>query len=257
MQQSPKTIQIKGIKIGMGAPKICMPLVGKTMDELLASTEEVLELKPDIVEWRVDFFSQVENISRVIDALDKLREKIADFPLLFTCRDASEGGVRKLSAQTRMRLIQEVVCSGKVDMVDIELATAKEGLYSVITVAKDHGVSVVLSSHNFNKTPTCETIIAILREEQEMGADIAKIAVMPNSPADVIALMSATQQMYNEYANIPLITMSMGQLGLISRMAGSVFGSAVTFGAGKEASAPGQIAIRELRRCLALISEQK
>jgi 3-dehydroquinate dehydratase-1 len=70
-----KTVTIKGLTLGEGMPKVCMPLVGGTVDELMSGADEVLELQPDIVEWRVDFFSQAENAARVLDTLKKLRQK--------------------------------------------------------------------------------------------------------------------------------------------------------------------------------------
>ena len=90
---------------------------------------------------------------------------------------------------------------------------------------------------------------------QEYGADIPKIAVMPKSVDDVITLLDATNTMKTQYGDRPLITMSMGGTGVISRLAGEVFGSAFTFGAGKEASAPGQIPVAELRKVLEILHE--
>jgi 3-dehydroquinate dehydratase-1 len=120
-----------------------------------------------------------------------------------------------------------------VDIVDIELETAKSGFDNLIPVAKKHGVYVIFSYQNFTATPSRETIVQLMREEQDMGADLAKIAVMPSCPAEVLTLLCATQEMYCQYAQIPLITMSMGQMGLISRISGNISGSALTFALGK------------------------
>ena len=88
---------------------------------------------------------------------------------------------------------------------------------------------------------------------QELGADIPKIAVMPGSSADVLTLIAATQEMAAQYADRPIITMSMSGTGLISRLCGEVFGSACTFGAVGRTSAPGQIGVEELDTVLKLI----
>lgn len=85
---------------------------------------------------------------------------------------------------------------------------------------------------------------------QLKGADICKIAVMPRNSEDVLTLLEATRKMYENYADRPLITMSMGTLGMISRISGQVFGSAATFGSAGTASAPGQISVSELRKLL-------
>ena len=56
-----------------------------------------------------------------------------------------------------------------------------------------------------------------------------------------------------QYPDEPIITMSMGKLGIVSRICGSVFGNAMTFGAAKQASAPGQIEVTKLNDILKVI----
>ena len=88
---------------------------------------------------------------------------------------------------------------------------------------------------------------------QDMGADIPKIAVMPQNKADVLTLLAATEEMYRCYADRPLITMSMSATGVITRLCGEVFGSAMTFGAVGQVSAPGQIPVEKLNSALEII----
>ena len=88
-----------------------------------------------------------------------------------------------------------------------------------------------------------------------LGADIAKIAVMPRNSSDVIELLSATNEMNQKCREIPIITMSMSGIGVLSRVAGEIFGSAVTFGAVRKPSAPGQIGIGDLNSILKVLHE--
>jgi 3-dehydroquinate dehydratase-1 len=88
---------------------------------------------------------------------------------------------------------------------------------------------------------------------QDLGADIPKIAVMPKCKLDVLELLEATVIMSEKYADRPIITMSMSGTGVITRLAGEVFGSALTFGAAKKASAPGQIGVEDLYSALQLL----
>jgi 3-dehydroquinate dehydratase-1 len=250
MKRKKRAFQVKSIVIGEGLPKICMPLVGKTEEELLAGVQEAKALGPDVIEWRADFFKQVGDAEALLAMADRLRGELPEMPLLFTLRDVSEGGFTKLSQEVRADLIRQVIASGKIDLVDIELEAVKNGLDFLVSFAKEQGVGVILSNHFFTRTPSLEEIVDILREEQSCGADIAKLAVMPNSPEDVLTLLCATNQMETQYAEIPLITMSMGQLGICSRICGGVFGSTLTFGAGQNTSAPGQIGVKELRKSL-------
>ncbi|HCN5530800.1 TPA: type I 3-dehydroquinate dehydratase, partial [Escherichia coli] len=105
------------------------------------------------------------------------------------------------------------------------------------------------------KTPEAEEIIARLRKMQSFDADIPKIALMPQSTSDVLTLLAATLEMQEQYADRPIITMSMAKTGVISRLAGEVFGSAATFGAVKKASAPGQISVNDLRTVLTILHQ--
>lgn len=81
---------------------------------------------------------------------------------------------------------------------------------------------------------------------QDLGADIVKFAVTPRSERDVLRLLDATLAMKEDHNTTPVITMSMGKLGVISRICGEVFGSAVTFGTAGKASAPGQLPANQL-----------
>ena len=129
-------------------------------------------------------------------------------------------------------------------------ATAASVLEKVIKTAHECGVKVIASNHDFRKTPPKAELISRMRKMQELGADISKIAVMPQSTEDVLTLLSATEEMRRCYADRPVITMSMAATGVISRVCGEVFGSALTFGAVGKASAPGQMGAGELKEML-------
>ena len=89
---------------------------------------------------------------------------------------------------------------------------------------------------------------------QELGCDLAKYAVMPQCERDVLTLLDATLTMKEHYPDTPVITMSMGPLGAVSRISGELFGSALTFGTAGTASAPGQLPARTLSAFLQQLS---
>ncbi|WP_099224558.1 type I 3-dehydroquinate dehydratase [Listeria costaricensis] len=250
------TVTVKNVTIGEGAPKICVPIVGKTIAALQEEATFLKNIELDIVEWRVDFFEGVEDIAAVKEALQALREVLPDTPLLFTFRSKKEGGEKAVSDEYYFELNRELAQTGQIDLVDVELFNEASDVKSLIEAAHVAGVKVIISNHDFDKTPAKEEIISRLRKMQELGADIPKIAVMPQSSADVLVLLDATNTMKEQYADRPIITMSMAGVGVISRLAGQVFGSAVTFGAAKKASAPGQIDVAELKHVLNLLDSQ-
>ena len=246
-------VKIREVCIGEGMPKICVPIVGKTRKEILATAKEILNVPADLVEWRADWFESVLDVQKVLDLSSELREVLGEMPILFTFRTKAEGGQRELDCNTYMTLNKRMIASGNIDLIDIEVFTAKEEARTLIQVAHEHGVIIVGSNHDFEKTPDKEEIVKRLCYMQSIGVDIPKIAVMPQSKKDVLTLLEATEEMQSNYADRPIVTMSMSQIGAISRVAGEHFGSAITFGSLHETSAPGQIQVEKLKNILEIM----
>ncbi|MCY8087580.1 type I 3-dehydroquinate dehydratase [Bacillus sonorensis] len=248
-----KTLNIRDVILGEGIPKICVPLVGKTLEQLKEEAAFLPSIRPDLAEWRADFFEDVEDIDKVKEVLADIRAILKDIPLIFTFRSAEEGGEKEVSKEFYFSLNHAVAETGLADVIDVELFNEEQDVRRLVETAHMHRVFVIMSNHDFEKTPPVEEIIARLRKAQELGADLPKIAVMPETPADVLTLLEATHTMNERYAERPIITMSMAGSGVISRLAGEVFGSAMTFGAAEKASAPGQIAAAELKQILGIL----
>lgn len=241
---------IRNVKIGEGIPKICVPIVGTTLEEILNEATYLKTIPKDLVEWRADYFQDVFDFERVREVLTGLRAVLCETPILFTFRTAKEGGEKEIDASTYLSLNKMAAKTGDVDLIDVEICSDEDIVKDIITYAHQNHVKVIASNHDFEETPDKEEIISRLQRMQEMGADILKIAVMPQSKSDVLTLLSATEEMVRVYAEKPVVTMSMSGTGLVSRIAGEVFGSAITFGSAKKASAPGQIPTGELSQIL-------
>lgn len=246
-------VTVRGVAIGAGRPKICVPVLGRCEADILSSARTALDCRPDVVEWRMDWFDSVEQSGAVVSMLRQLRAVFSHTPLLCTFRSAKEGGQRELACNYYVDLLCRIIDTGDADLVDVELFSGSEAVEQVVTTARQKGVAVIGSSHDFSQTPPEEEIISRLEQMAVLGCDIAKIAVMPQTPRDVLTLLSATERMCAKHPEVPIITMSMGQLGLVSRLCGEVFGSALTFGAAGQASAPGQAPVEELRNILDLL----
>lgn len=254
-QQSKIKLHIRGTIIGGKQPCICLPLVSKRLEDLLSEARELVTLNPDILEWRVDAFAECSDVKKCLEALQQLRENIGDIPLIFTCRSDKEGGVQNISQKIRQEMILAAMNSGAVDLVDVELANDDQFLDAIIAGAQRDAVKLILSHHNFTETPDETFIGEVLYKAQERGADIAKIAVMPNCYTDVLTLLNATNKARIGNVRVPMITISMGLEGGVTRLAGGLFGSDITFAAGRESSAPGQHSIGALRAGMALLYE--
>lgn len=246
-----KTIQCKNLIFNSGLPKICIPLTGKNITSILGEINDLNQVDHDLAELRIDLFEDVDDFSKVVDLLKKIRE-IYFKPLLFTFRTKKEGGVHDMSEENYFELIHMATDSGLIDMVDIELFSHEESLRKAVAFAHEKHIKVVMSNHDFHKTPDKDEIIKRLVKMQENGADISKIAVMPTCNDDVLELLSATMEVKNKYG-FPCITMSMGRLGAITRLSGELFGSCMTFAVVKNTSAPGQISAAKVKEVLDLL----
>lgn len=252
---------IKDITIGIGQPKVCVSVTGINDNEMLAQLDKILlnesyNKDVDVIEFRADYYTDIEDTGKLINLLGKFNEKLSKKILLFTIRSGFEGGENKsLNYEDITRINLEIIKSKAVDMVDVELFSGEELVKSQISAAKASAVKIIMSNHDFDTTPEKSIIIDRLKIMQEYGADIAKIAVMPNNHKHVLDLIEATYEMYNEYAKVPLVTISMGAKGAITRTIGQMYGNAMTFAALEGGSAPGQIPISKLSRMLEVIDD--
>lgn len=235
-------------------PLICLPITAKTKEEVLNEVEILQAQGPDMIELRADFLEEIANTEKIIDLVNTVL-KITDIPLLFTIRSEKEGGqIILLNDGEIMELLCEVAKSTSVDLLDYEVNNDKKLVQQFMYIAHEHGKKVVLSYHNFLETPDNELLLEYFTKMDVYNADFAKIAVMPKSKADVRRLLEVTS-VADEKLSIPVITMSMGDLGKISRVIGWVYGSVLTFGVGVASSAPGQVPIAELRAAIQSVQD--
>ena len=250
-------VKIRKLVFGEGRPKICVPITGRTREEIALRTAELKAAKPDLAEWRADWYEEVFDGEKLEATLAWLREELGELPLLVTFRTREEGGEQSVSSEDYAAFLRTVLMSGQADLIDVELFRGEKLLRDICKEAKAQGVKVIASSHDFERTPAKEEILARLIRMQDCGADLLKLAVMPQDAADVLTLLSATLEMSEKYAKQPMVTMSMGAKGAVSRLAGEVFGSAMTFGSAGVVSAPGQVSVPELKMALEVLRQGK
>lgn len=234
-------VKVRNVTFGEGLPKICIPITDSNLEELVPSIEALKKAPYDFVEWRADFYQGIEDNEIRFKAMTFIREQLAETPVLFTIRTSTEGGKLEISTEDYIKLNCDVIKSGLVDLVDVELTRGDDTMKKIVTCANENEVKIVGSIHDNAATPSKDQIVHHLTQMQVLGADIAKCAVMPQSARDVMTLLDATLTMREQHPDTPVITMAMGKQGVISRVCGSIFGSSVTFGTAGRASAPGQL----------------
>ena len=247
------TAALGGVVLGEGRTKVIVPVTAETFDEIAGQTASIAKLGgqtasgADIVEWRMDFLSLSID---ALTALERLADS-ADLPILATFRTADEGG-KAIEASAYRDLLLAVARSGKVGAIDVEAFRDESTVREIIDGAHEAGVAVVASYHDFHATPAAEEILARFGAMDAAGADVLKLACMPASVDDLLVLLSATHQASHVFDR-PLITVAMGPIGVLSRVAGGIFGSCATFAAVGRGSAPGQIPVSDLRLALDLL----
>ena len=248
------SITIRGLTLGAGRPKIIVPILAQTVEESARQAAQLIHNPAaELIELRLDGLAD-PSAEAMADALREVRQILgvrADSkPLLVTLRTKAEGGMLALDFDAYAARLDALLAAGGADLIDIEYSAGAGVRAALRTAAQAAGVFTVFSHHEFTATPPAAEMTNLLCAMGADGADIAKLAVMPAAPADVAALLLATAQAKAKMPGRPLITMSMGAAGAVSRVCGGAFGSAATFGAVTLASAPGQPGAAELHAAL-------
>lgn len=249
-----RPIVLKGKVLDGGKePLVCTPLVGA--DEAVIDREltAILPKKPDLIEWRVDFFAGIADTGRVVEQGRAIAARAGAIPIIFTRRSTREGGNPIPLDEDQVFKLYAAVCrAGCVDLFDYELSVEERYFQQAVVLAKETGAALIASFHNFQETPSAEALVARFVAMEKAGADIAKIAVMPKELRDVLTLLDATLTAHNTIS-LPIISMSMGAYGSLSRLFGWVFGSSVSFAVGEQSSAPGQVPIEQLNAVVEIV----
>lgn len=236
-------------------PLICIPIMGKTIEELQLQMVQLNTYDFDVLEWRIDHLENIE-LENVLACAKTIYEINKEKELLFTFRTLKEGGEKQIKEEKYCTLNKALIKSGYCSYIDVEIFSSKEKVEEIIEYAHLHHIKVIGSYHDFKKTETFEEIIARFEKIQSMQVDISKIAMVPNNKEDVYTLMRATHEV-SEKNKKPLISMSMKEMGKPSRILGELFGSVLTFGCIQKASAPGQIELEELKEVLEYVHTYK
>ncbi len=252
----PLPILVNGIALAGGRlPALCAPLVAASHDALVAETAAVAAKNPDLLEWRVDFFDRIADTQAVLDALAAIRENARGIPVLFTRRSQREGGQPIALDEAQVVALYRAVCASRMaPLVDVEMAGDAGHVRELREVTRAHGIGMVLSSHDWQGTPSSPELAARFAAAKRLDGDVAKVAVMPQGPDDVLRLLQATLDA-SRALRMPVVSMAMGGWGAVSRIAGGVFGSALTFAVGRNASAPGQLRIEDVRAGVKMLQD--
>ena len=249
-----RTVKIRDVVIGEGRVKTIVPITGTTADEAIAQARVIGgSAQTDVVEFRVDFLDIALDAGKLAALGPKVAAQLNGKPLIVTFRTKAEGGNKTIADADYGALYKTLLKAQFADLIDVEMFRSEAVVRRLVAGAHQVGAFIVMSNHDFSGTPPAAELLARLRRQQELGADVLKLAMMPRDPSDVLELLRATWEMASRYAERPMMTMSMGGTGVVSRLAGEIFGSAMCFGMIGRASAPGQVDVERLAAVLDIV----
>jgi 3-dehydroquinate dehydratase, type I len=246
---------VQTVRIGRGDPavalggptRIIVPVTGTDVDELRAQCLALQGHPVDLVEWRVDQLGAAgESVKHAVEEALAVVLQQAGLPVLATVRTVHEGGAADLGDPGYAEVVGLLARCGA-DAVDVEYRRADAE--SIIEGAHLAGAAVIASNHDFGGTPPEEEVISRLVAMRDLGADVAKVAYRAREPLDMFPVLNA-QMWAREHLGIPVIAISMGMAGAITRVGGERLGSAATFATVGRGSAPGQLSAEAVAQAL-------
>ena len=225
----------------------------ETLERIIETAWKIKFSVADLVEWRADFFEDVNDFEKIKDVLKHLKD-ILEMPILFTLRTANDGGKTDIDIEDYVKINSEVSSLQIADIIDVELSSGSENVKKIVELARKNDVKTIVSNHR-KDTPTTDEIVEILKTMQDFNPDIAKIALTPKSNKDVIALLSAMDEMTENFAKIPIIAISMTNIGVITRVSQEMFNSSITFASLNKCSASGQIGVDVMKTILRIMNK--
>ena len=257
VQAATQVVQVRDLPIGAGRPKVIVSTSGKTAEQVLEQGQAAAgSTAVDILELRLDLLTFATDADQVAALGRQLVQALGGKPLLLTFRSKREGGAGELDDAAYAALYGKLLQAGFADLIDVEMRRDERRVKALVVEAHKTGAKVILSSHDFQGTPSNADMLKRLQRQQALGADILKLAVMPHDGGDVARLLQVTWNMH-ERSSRPLLIMAMGGTGTVSRLAGETFGSALTFGSQGQASAPGQIEADVLHQTLEALHQAR
>ena len=247
-----KMKQFKENNTSKGRPKLCVSLMGETLEDIRIKAQKIKESPADILELRADYYRGdiVRDLSAVFLAL---RENF-DREVMFTYRSDENGQFGKITSDKVRQLIRDAAVLYKADYVDVEHSVLEDCTNLIDDVQKD--TSVILSEHVYGGPYSVDLIYNRLKELLSYNADMIKYVIMPDTKQDVMQLMEGVIRFKEDYPESCVIAHAMGEIGLISRLSAEVIGSEIAFAALGQESAPGQIDVDTMKAYLDGIHEQ-
>lgn len=244
-------LKIRNVRFGAGKPKICVPLIGQTFDEIMEQATQAKKVA-DVIEWRADFYQDVLDDEQLLMTLMALRDEVRQLPVIFNLKTETAGGNLAIPLREYRRIYEFVVTSKQVDLMDVDLELLDQLGPTFVRWIQALNLHVIVSDY-YNETPKDAILLFRLNVMEHLGADIGKLVVKPLDELEVLRLLETTVKAQS-FVSLPVVALAKGNLGRISQVAGSLTGSAITYGCLPDLPAEeGQLPAVELRQMIKLL----
>lgn len=235
-----KTITIRNYTVDDKQSAIVIPLVGATKERIISEALYVCAIEAKMVEWRIDYFEQNQDVSAVLEVMEEIKNILDDHVIMATVRTSAQGGLYEGTISQYVNLYNALIKQGIVDLIDVECVLEETKVKSLIEEAHKHNKYVVLSYHDFEKTCSEDELKAIYKNMESFNGDILKTAMMATTEDEVRDYMHAAYHIQKESDKLCAF-MNMGKEGIISRLFCAYTKSCLSFASMRQASAPGQV----------------
>ncbi|MBW1606304.1 type I 3-dehydroquinate dehydratase [Lactobacillus sp. Sy-1] len=248
-----KKINVGSTTLSDQHPSVAVPITGTDEAEISQQLQLIKAESVDLIEFRIDYLTDF-TAAALQNGKQQIQARFPAVPIIATIRTQSEGGKFDDHHDDYLAALKQVINVG-FSLLDVEIS--RPGVADVITIAHQHHQLVIGSFHNFTQTPADQTLLATWQKMETLGCDVAKMAVMPNINDDVLRFMQVSNQA-NQTLKVPIISMAMGKLGIVTRISGPLTGSVITFGSitNEAQSAPGQITSPQLAAIINIVAPQ-
>mgnify|MGYP000361049319 CR=1 FL=1 len=231
--KSENPVCIREHVIGGEKPSVVAVLNGKDRKRLIEQAEDAMKYNPDVIEWRIDYFTPLINglclINTLKSTLELLSMKTNRIPFILNFPSMKQGGYKFYSDEIRERMIKACMETGYVDMIDLSMTEDAIYYSRIKELAKEHGVKLILSEINFKITESIDEILFKMTKAQENGADIAKLIYTARQPEDTVKIGMAINNAKDNGITIPVVSYAMNDSGFVSRILAERAGSALSY----------------------------
>lgn len=224
-----KTVKLRNVVLGSGHLALIMPIAARSFEEVISLAKEFEPYDADILEWRVDYLEDLENLPALLETAKALREAVGERSIMVTPRHHEENGVREIKPEAKEKILFTLIRSGQIDMVDVEMRYGKSYIQNIRQECHRYGVALMVSYHDLKRTPDTPEVISLLQKEVELGADVCKVSFVAETYGDTDRLGKSIGKAREAGIDVPIVSISAGPKGVLSRICGDVFGSDGTF----------------------------